>query len=136
MTATARMTIPARFILTTGHLIALVMVLYTKGDNIHAGNAADEKKASREVDNALITGLVCFLVEYVGMLSGATLFFTQLNFFHALVHLAGGCAIATFIEASWDYRLLWNIVGVTCVTPAALELAALVAIFVLNVTVY
>ena len=79
MASTNTILIPARFMLTMGHLIAIIMLFYTKEDNVKASLAASASTAElalvrSSVDSALTLAFICFAFDIVMIFSGTSLF--------------------------------------------------------------
>jgi len=85
---------------------------------------------------AYIICLVCFGLDLVGLLSGASLFFSRANVLQIWCHFAGGCLIAAMIEQTWSYQYIWMALALTQLPTAIVEVAILVAIFGLKIVVF
>mmetsp|Transcript_37129 Transcript_37129/g.47990 ORF Transcript_37129/g.47990 Transcript_37129/m.47990 type:complete len:137 (-) Transcript_37129:576-986(-) len=128
--------IPARFLLTLGHFVALCLVTYTKEHNIYAvydSPSSSEKQAYlSEMETAMNFAYICFAFDFFGMVSGSTIFMNkvfisclflfsfadikcvfffynikQINLFQIIIHFLGGVCISTFIHDNWGYHYLW-----------------------------
>merc|ERR1712046_434994 len=135
------MGIPTRFMLTMGHMIAVMMIWNNRADNVKAGvgtdaSAGEIHDAKREVMYALIIAAVCFAMDFFGMLCGYSIFFPFLNFFQIVVHFIGGCLASFFVENAWPYQYIWVLVGLGNVTTFIVELSVFLAIFLLKVVVF
>mmetsp|Transcript_16467 Transcript_16467/g.33936 ORF Transcript_16467/g.33936 Transcript_16467/m.33936 type:complete len:158 (+) Transcript_16467:65-538(+) len=150
--------IPARFLITIGHLIAMIMVKATRKRNVYASlgivdtdtrfadvnyphglnfpNTNTETSANDQLEMALIVSYVCFAFDLLGMLGGFTLFFSKINLFQIVVHFIGGVYTSWFIAYGWQWQSIWYIVGFTNVTTALVEVMMLLAIFVIKIVVY
>lgn len=133
--------IPARFVLTTGHLVATIMILYTKRENLFAGLPRDPSpsrfdRARGELELACVLCLVCFVFDFVGIFCGTSIFFVKPNLLQILCHFAGGVLVASMIEQSWQYQYIWLIFAFCNVPTALVEIALLVMTFGLKIIVY
>jgi len=103
--------IPARFLLTLGHFVALCLVTYTKEHNIYAvydAPSSSEKQAYlSEMETAMNFAYICFAFDFFGMVSGSTIFMNKINLFQIIIHFLGGVCISTFIHDNWGYHYLW-----------------------------
>ena len=77
---------PTRFVLTMAHFIAVMMIFSTKDDNILASLpssfTADQLETQEtELSIALWLSVGCFAVEFLGLLSGFSLFRAKHNVF-------------------------------------------------------
>ncbi|GMI02662.1 hypothetical protein TrLO_g11497 [Triparma laevis f. longispina] len=151
--------IPARFLVTIGHLVAIIMIQSTMKSNVYAslgivetdaylsqhGNFphgaafpldASERSAVDSINNALIVSYTCFAFDLLGMIGGFTLFFSQVNLLQIVIHFIGGVYTSWFIAYGWKWQSLWYIVGFTNVTTAVVEIVMLLAIFAFKIVIY
>uniref|UniRef100_A0A7S2UVK1 Transmembrane protein 107 n=1 Tax=Fibrocapsa japonica TaxID=94617 RepID=A0A7S2UVK1_9STRA len=136
-----RRLIPARFLITLGHLIPTVMVMYVMEEQVYAGLSADatDKEiaaATAELEGAVLLAIICFLVDLLGLVAGFTIFSTRVNVFQIIAHFVGGIQVSTFIHEVWDYRVLWYIVVFCNVTTALVEIFVILRIFVVRALLY
>lgn len=104
--------IPARFVLTTGHLVAMVMLASTKRENLDAGLARDVSSgrfeaAKMEFEVAYFASIVCFLFDMGGIFFGTTVFFVKTNVLQILCHFAGGVLVSLMIDQAWHFQHIW-----------------------------
>ncbi|KAJ8599377.1 hypothetical protein CTAYLR_007011 [Chrysophaeum taylorii] len=133
--------IPTRFVLTTGHLVATMMIVYTKKQNLDAGLPVDPSKsrydsAKAEFHLAYVLSLVCFVFDMIGIFCGTSIFFVKANVLQIACHFVGGVLVASMIEQAWQYQYLWLIFAFCNVPTAVLEIIILIMIFCLNVYIY
>jgi len=132
--------IPARFLLTLGHFIAICLVTYTKESNIFAAHerASSKQKsdAANEIQTAVNVAIICFCFDFIGMFSGSSLFMNKVNLIQCLVHFVGGVLVSTFIHDSWAFTTLWPLVLAFNMTTAVVEMGVLFAVHVLKVVMY
>lgn len=136
MGSTNYLLIPFRFIVTIGHLCALLMVTYTLDDNIAASGTTNVDDAKQYVYVWTVAGFVSFAFDFIGMLGGFSLFFPRVNLFHIIVHFIGSVYTCWFISYSWHYEILSYIVTFTNITTAVVEMLMIVAIFGFKIVVY
>lgn len=117
--------VPARFFLTAGHLVATVMIMHTKRENLLAGLPVDPStsrydRAKAEVrifccreitelqfEAALAISLICFLFDMIGIFFGTSLLFVKVDLLNVVCHFAGGILVASMIQDSWQYQYIW-----------------------------
>mmetsp|Transcript_33013 Transcript_33013/g.99515 ORF Transcript_33013/g.99515 Transcript_33013/m.99515 type:complete len:140 (-) Transcript_33013:537-956(-) len=104
--------VPARFLLTFGHLVPTLMMILTRKENIMAALPADPsdgqiKRAKDEFEVAYTVILICFALDVLGIFMGTSLFFPKVNLLQAVCHFAGGCFISSMIAQSWQYQYVW-----------------------------
>ncbi|CAM9455028.1 unnamed protein product [Hapterophycus canaliculatus] len=138
--------IPARFLVTLGHLIGVIMIFKTKSDNVYAGLSSDPTvaevaTANTDVNAALAVAMVCFGLDFVSIFFGLSIFMMKVNALQTVAHFSGAVLIANFITEEWDYRSLWrvynvHIVGLCNLPTALVEVAVLIAVFYLKSSLY
>lgn len=133
--------IPARFLATMGHLVATLMVSYSREEYLYAALGSDPTTteldaAKRSLVSALTMSYICFALDILGMLGGFTIFFSKINLFQIILHIIGGIYTSWLITYSWSYETMWYITGFTNIPTALAEVGMLVAIFVFKIVVY
>ncbi len=123
--------VPARFLLTVGHLVAVILAYSSAAGNVAAGlpaaaSAADVAAAAARLDGALGLSVFALAVQLAGLLSGATLLNNALNAAHCLLHFMGGVLTAWFIADVWASGAFWYIAVFFSLLPGAAEVAAVV----------
>lgn len=102
--------IPARFLLTTGNFVTVVLAFYNVTANVNAGveawggSAADARSSLLA---ALSISIIAFMPQFAGLFGGWTLFMDQLNLFHCVLHFFGGVLTAWFLIDTWGYVSYW-----------------------------
>ncbi|CBN77314.1 conserved unknown protein [Ectocarpus siliculosus] len=71
--------IPARFLVTLGHLVGVILISKTKSDNVYAGlssdpTAAEVATANGHVNAALALAMVCFGLDFMSLFFGLSIF--------------------------------------------------------------
>jgi len=132
--------IPARFMLTIGHLVSVLMIAYTKHENFRATlpNPGEDRlhKAKQEFEVAYAICLVSFAFDIIGILAGTTIFFPKANLLQIVCHFAGGCFISCMIIQSWPYQYFWIVLALCNVPCVLCEIMALIATFALKIVVF
>eukprot|EP00163_Fabomonas_tropica_P000376 TRINITY_DN10229_c0_g1_i2.p1 TRINITY_DN10229_c0_g1~~TRINITY_DN10229_c0_g1_i2.p1 ORF type:complete len:148 (-),score=10.14 TRINITY_DN10229_c0_g1_i2:84-500(-) len=134
-------TIPTRFLVTIGHLIASLMVFHTKADNIEAalpfGHTDQEfDKLDQEVLAILILIMVCFAIDFVGLCGGFSIFSQVVNLVQIVMHFVGAILTSFYVMEVWHARSLWWIWGFTSLIPAVVEVGKIASIFTFKVQRY
>lgn len=132
--------IPARFLLTMGHFIALLMVPFTKDDNVYAALSSDPSSSqyrdgAREVKLAVVFGCACLFFDMLGLI-GSSLFMNRVNVVQILFHFVGGILVSTFIHERWPYTQLWPLVICFNFPTALIEIGVLLATHVFQVVIF
>lgn len=125
--------IPSRFLLTTGHFIAVCLAFYEVEANVAAGlsplaNSDDKSAATNSLQAALGLAIICFAVDAFGIFGGYTLFFDRLNLFHCVAHFFGGVLTAWYLADVWGYTSMWAIWACFNFVPTCFELMTLIAL--------
>ena len=130
--------IPARFLLTLGHFIALCTIPYTKEHNIYAvydsPSSTERSNAVSQIEAAINTAIVCFVFDFIGIFSGSSIFLNKVNLLQIILHFAGGVLVSTFVHDEWAYSSLWPLVIAFNMTSALVEASVLLAVHVLKVS--
>jgi len=131
--------IPARFLLTLGHFIALLNVSYSKDPHIFAvyNDPTPEEigDARSYMQAAINTGIVCFLFDMSGLLYHS-LFMKKVNVLQIFLHFCGGVLLCTFTERSWPYTSLWTLVTLFNMSSALIEVMVLFATYILQIVIF
>ena len=133
--------IPARFVLTMGHLIAVIIVFYHFDANVLAElrtnpSPAEKQAARADLEVAWILSLVCFLFDFLGLFGGFSIFMPTVNLFQCIVHFLGALYASWFVLGVWQASTYWYICVFLNVWPACIELFILVGIFAFKVVKY
>ena len=102
--------IPARFLITIGHLIASIIVYYHIDDNVTANlganpSASDKQSSTDELTQAWVLGISCFAFDILGLFGGFSIFFSSVNLFQSVAHFLGALYTVWFVTGSWPLRL-------------------------------
>jgi hypothetical protein len=111
--------IPARFLLTAGNFITVVLAFYNVDANVASGVAAggDAAAAKSSLLAALSISVIAFAPQFFGLFGGATLFLDELNLFHSVLHFFGGVLTAWYLIDSWGYASYWCVLRRANVGP-------------------
>ena len=113
---------PSRFLLTCGAFISSVLAFYNAGTNVAAGyplgGSASELALGRaSLLTALSIAMLCFIVQFAGLLGGFTMFRNSLNVFHCVAHFFGGVLTAWYLIDSWGFLNYWCGAGARAALP-------------------
>merc|ERR1711865_47350 len=125
--------VPTRFMLLTAQTIVTIMLFYTKDQNIYASLADNYSQAEYdEQDDQMKTmlgfSIVCLFMNFVGLITGVTMFSHQLNVFHISMHFFGASFLSFATTDNWDTSSLWAISALCCFLPGIIEVTAIVSI--------
>lgn len=104
--------IPARFLLTMGHFVSSILAFYGRAAAVSAAlpgsaGSAAYSAAYDSLTACLIISMVCFIIHFYGLFSGANIFRTKLGVFQAIFHFFGGILTAWYLIDAWGYKSLW-----------------------------
>jgi len=133
--------IPTRFLMTMAHFIAVIMVIYTKQNNIldslsASYTSSEYDSAKRSVDAAVALSIICLCFEFIGLMAGISMFMLTLNGFDIFAHFVGGMLTCWYIIDSWHYVSIWYIWVFFCFLPAMFEAVAFIRVFCCRVVAY
>jgi hypothetical protein len=141
---TADYVVPARFIVTLGHLLAIVMAFWTLSDNVETTigvtatlnnkDLVDSTTAGAQVTLWLSLGLTVF--DILGLVSGLSMFLANVNVAHILLHFLGSLYTSWFIMYQWNVTTLWYIWGPFCLVPFLIELLTVMRVCLCNADTY
>jgi len=92
--------------------------------------------ATSDLKSAWSVAVCCFVLDYVGLFGGITIFFRSLNFSHCVLHFLGALYTCWFVLDTWNYAMYWKICGLFSILPALLELGALANVFIFKTVPY
>lgn len=120
-------TLSARFMLTIGHLIAILLVFFNLRTNVNASfgdnaSSADIHAAIASSQAALVIAIICIGVDFAGLIFGTSIFSTMVNLWQILFHLIGGILFSWVVTDLWHYQAIWPIVLCTNVPTVLLEM--------------
>ena len=104
--------LPSRFLLTCGNFISAILAFYNTGVNVAAGfplggSASDLASGLASLQAALVIAMLCFIVQFGGLLSGYTMFRSPLNLFHCVMNFFGGVLTSWYLIGAWGYLSYW-----------------------------
>ncbi|KAI9356520.1 transmembrane protein 107-like protein [Zopfochytrium polystomum] len=113
MRVTSQILIPARFLATVGHIMATVMVLYTKDANLQRAmplrDTSSYSSFNQSIMGALALTWICFAIELAGLFTGLTIFYGLTNAVYIGAHASATIALCFFIAEAWHYVIYWYI---------------------------
>ena len=85
---------------------------------------------------ALVLSLLCFVLHWVGLFGGFSLFSRAATFYATLLHGLGTALTAWFVLDGWSASSYWGIWFFCSFVPALQEVFVLLRMFVLRVIEY
>jgi uncharacterized phage infection (PIP) family protein YhgE len=117
--------IPARFLLLVSHLVATLIVMQTKDayifSSLSLGDMTNYNQFNTSMIVAIALSLICFAIEFMGLLIGISLFRPVPNTIYIFSHFSGTIALSLFISGTWQSDMFWHIFIFTSLLPACVE---------------
>ena len=127
--------IPARFLITTGHFVAVLLTWQHADENARAGleaAASDTRVGEAVAEIQVVVGLsiLCFALDYASLFLGFSLFHNTANIIQCVIYFVGSLYTCWYVMDEWHYKVMWHLWLFFSVTPAIIELYFLFKIFV------
>uniref|UniRef100_UPI00358E0473 transmembrane protein 107-like n=1 Tax=Myxine glutinosa TaxID=7769 RepID=UPI00358E0473 len=119
--------IPGRFLTAISHLAILVVILWSKEDNVLASLPLEHKQEEfHRVDSQLTVGLwlsmALLSIELLGFFIGASMFHMSQSLLSLCAHTCASISLSLFVTRSWDSCTFWFIFAFCSAFPATTEL--------------
>eukprot|EP01016_Furgasonia_blochmanni_P049763 TRINITY_DN7593_c0_g1_i4.p2 TRINITY_DN7593_c0_g1~~TRINITY_DN7593_c0_g1_i4.p2 ORF type:complete len:145 (+),score=18.21 TRINITY_DN7593_c0_g1_i4:194-628(+) len=128
MSAASNVLVPAKFIILICHLLAAVVIIRTRPDNIFAGlsvNAiygSDEyQSADASIMGAVALSILLLMIEIFIQFIGFTIFYDKINILQIILHGLGALLYSWFILEQWHYITLWYLWAIFGFAPFFIE---------------
>ncbi|XP_071533944.1 transmembrane protein 107-like [Panulirus ornatus] len=123
--------IPARFLTLTSHLVLLITVLLAREENVLACLPVDHteveyKRRDGEFLGGLIAGIALIALEFIGFISGVSMFTGLTSLISIACHCGASISLAYMVLDSWDCRLYWWVFALTSFFPAMTEIGVMI----------
>lgn len=125
--------VPARFLTIVAHLILIIVLFWSRDDNVRAclpkyyTNAQYEQK-----DTQLIIGLSVslglFLLELIGFIGGLSMFLPTQGFISTAAHASAAITMVFFLFDQWCSDTFWYIFGFCSALPGVTEIIVLIGV--------
>ncbi|KAI9223555.1 transmembrane protein [Blastocladiella britannica] len=125
--------LPARFLSAAATAIAAMSALQSMKGNVVAGipklyTMAQYSAASFEASIALTAILLAAIVNFVGIVTGATLFSPRLNLYYVIAHCAAASWLTGTLLQETHFKVWWYIVAMISVPTLLFESGMQVAV--------
>ncbi|KAK3737163.1 hypothetical protein RRG08_016467 [Elysia crispata] len=125
--------VPARFLTIIAHLVLVIVIFWTREENIRA--CLPEDYTSSEYDDkdlemliGLSITLAFFLVELIGFMGGITMFMNFQGLISTVAHSAAAITLSYFLFDQWPCEWYWYVFGFCSAFPAIMELIYIIGI--------
>ncbi|EEH54088.1 uncharacterized protein MICPUCDRAFT_48260 [Micromonas pusilla CCMP1545] len=131
-------TLPTRFILTAAHLIATLTIVYDSDMTVYraTGTSTGVSDDKMQLEALAWTSIACFIVEFLGMFSGVSLFVHSANVTYIFLHFFGTVYVALFCFLHWDLDVFPWLAALFSFLPATIEVGVAFAVYKLGVMQY
>lgn len=131
--ATPQRLLPLRLVTKVAHLVATLVVLYDldglTGAALGKGSGDELRASRRKLESLAWAAVGCFILEFIGLFSGMSMFFPTVNSFNVLLHFVGIVLTALFVtNDSWGVGSYTSIFVFCHALPALLEIAVAFAV--------
>jgi hypothetical protein len=141
---TADYIVPTRFIVTLGHVLAIVMAMYTISDNVETTIGVKETLINAELVASTTAGaqltlyisLGTALFDILGLVSGISMFQGGVNVAHIMLHFLGSLYTSWFIMYQWNVATLWYIWVPFGLFPFIIEVGVMLRVLCCNADMY
>ncbi|BFZ01442.1 hypothetical protein BsWGS_04481 [Bradybaena similaris] len=125
--------IPARFLTIIAHLVLVIVILWTRDENIKMSLPEEYTPSQFESKNtefivALSITLGLFAVELIGFVGGVTMFMSFQGLLSTMAHSAAAITLSYFLFDQWPCEWYWYIFGFCSAFPAVTEAIYIIGI--------
>ena len=115
------------------HLILCVTILLSRDANVKAClpfdyNEEDYSRKDIELAAGLSVAIGLLCIEYVGFLSGLTMFSSSVALLSIITHSTASVAMGYFALDVWDCNLYWWIFSFCSALPALVEIFVMIGV--------
>uniref|UniRef100_A0A6T6WPW1 Transmembrane protein 107 n=1 Tax=Bicosoecida sp. CB-2014 TaxID=1486930 RepID=A0A6T6WPW1_9STRA len=123
-----------RFVATMAHFIVVWVALFHKDANVAASLAPGASEDDVSSTNAALTAglvlsLLLFVLHWIGLFAGVSLFMRRVNLMALLLHGLGAVLTAWFVADAWRAESYWGLWLAFNLTPALGEVLVLLGTF-------
>ncbi|XP_069841089.1 transmembrane protein 107 [Dendropsophus ebraccatus] len=131
--------VPARFLTLTAHLVIVITIFWSRGNNVLAcvpvDYTQDQYKAADTHPSlpcrlivALSVTLGMFLIELAGFFSGVSMFNNTQSVLSLAAHCSASVSLSLFVTQQWECTSYWYIFGFCSALPAFTEIIVFIAV--------
>ena len=122
-----------RFMTMIAHLILCVSVLLSRDANVKAClpfdySEDDYSRKDTELAAGLSVAIALLFIEYLGFLSGLTMFSSSVALLSIITHATASVAMGYFALDVWDCNLYWWIFSFCSALPALVEIFVMIGV--------
>ena len=132
-------TLPARFLTTTAHLIATLTIVYDAEDTTRRALGSDQTDLASwqsNLEGLAWTSLIFFAIEFAGMFAGVSLFMPTANAYYIFSHFFGAVFVGLFVCLNWEIASYHWFFTLFSFFPALCETALAFAVTQMSVMQY
>ena len=123
----------SRFMTMIAHLILCISVLLSRDANVKAClpfdySDDDYSRKDTELAAGLSVAIALLFIEYLGFLSGLTMFSSSVALLSIMTHATASVAMGYFALDVWDCNLYWWIFSFCSALPALVEIFVMIGV--------
>ncbi|XP_063786942.1 transmembrane protein 107 isoform X4 [Pseudophryne corroboree] len=125
--------VPARFLTLTAHLVIVITIFWSRGNNVLACLPVDYTQeqysaADTQLIVALSVTLGMFAIELAGFMSGLSMFNSTQSVLSVGAHASGSVALLFYLFEGWQCPVYWWIFAFCSALPAITEIVIMIAV--------
>ncbi|XP_063786940.1 transmembrane protein 107 isoform X2 [Pseudophryne corroboree] len=125
--------VPARFLTLTAHLVIVITIFWSRGNNVLACLPVDYTQeqysaADTQLIVALSVTLGMFAIELAGFMSGLSMFNSTQSVLSLTAHCSASVSLSLFVTQAWECTSYWYIFGFCSALPAITEIVIMIAV--------
>ncbi|ESO84405.1 hypothetical protein LOTGIDRAFT_236353 [Lottia gigantea] len=125
--------IPARFLTIIAHLVIVIVIFFSKGENIVMSLPEDyssDQYTSKDtqITVALSVTLGLFVLELIGFIGGITMFMPFQSLLSTCAHSSAAIVLSYFLFDGWPSDWYWYVFGFCSAFPAVTELITIIGV--------
>ncbi|XP_056425059.1 transmembrane protein 107 isoform X2 [Hyla sarda] len=125
--------VPARFLTLTAHLVIVITIFWSRGNNVLACLPVDYTQdqynaADTQLIVALSVTLGMFVIELAGFFSGVSMFNNTQGVLSLAAHCSASVSLSLFVTQQWECTAYWYIFGFCSALPALTEIIIFIAV--------
>ncbi|KDR21013.1 hypothetical protein L798_04525 [Zootermopsis nevadensis] len=129
--------IPARFLTLISHLTIVIIILWSRDENIKAClpfeyTTEDYSRKDIELQTGLGIAIMLIGFELLTFLLGITMFMPSAAMISIAAHFSASVLLAYFLFDEWDCSLYWWVFAFCSMLPAVIDATTAIGVLVLK----
>ncbi|KAK6176195.1 hypothetical protein SNE40_014524 [Patella caerulea] len=125
--------VPARFLTIIAHLVIVIVIFWSKGENIlmclpedYSSDEYSLKDMQLTIGLSVTLGL--FFLELLGFIGGITMFMPFQSLLSTCAHSSAAVVLSYFLFDAWPCDWYWYVFGFCSAFPAVTELITIIGV--------